>query len=83
MTGMRLFSEPFAPTGNLAAEGFRNLLGKPTLDQTQTVIREAIQNSVDAAESALGPRIEILFQDSDRKSADCVEAGYSSRPSCG
>jgi hypothetical protein len=62
MTGMRLFSEPFAPTGNLAAEGFRNLLGKPTLDQTQTVIREAIQNSVDAAESAVGPRIEICFR---------------------
>ena len=57
MTPLDLFSEPFAPTGNIAAEGFRNLLGRPALGLLQTVIREAIQNSIDAVNSDLGPEV--------------------------
>ena len=49
MTAWCLYSEPFARTGNIAAEGFRKLLGRPTLGLLQTVIREAMQNSIDAA----------------------------------
>jgi len=49
MNGLTLYSEPFAATGNIAGEGFRKLLGRPALSLIQTVIRESIQNSVDAA----------------------------------
>jgi len=51
LTCLQLYSEPFAPTGNIAAEGSKNLLGRPPLSRLQTVLREAIQNSVDAAKS--------------------------------
>lgn len=57
MTGMELFSEPFASTGNIAGEGFGNLLGRPTLGMIQTVIRESIQNSIDAARIGGGPSV--------------------------
>ena len=46
---LRLFSEPFAASGNMHGEGFRRLLGRPDLSLVQTVIREALQNCVDAA----------------------------------
>lgn len=57
MTHMELFSEPFASTGNIAGEGFGNLLGRPTLGMIQTVIRESIQNSIDAARVGVGPSV--------------------------
>lgn len=47
-TPLTLFSEPFAATGNMHGEGFRRLLGRPDLNLLQTVIREALQNCVDA-----------------------------------
>ncbi|SPU43568.1 Uncharacterised protein [Brevundimonas diminuta] len=43
-----LFSEPFAPSGGLAGDGARRLLGTPSLTQLQTLLREAGQNSWDA-----------------------------------
>ena len=57
MMPLDLYSEPFARTGNIAAEGFRKLLGRPALGLLQTVIREALQNSIDAAHSGQAPRI--------------------------
>lgn len=60
MTPLDLHSERFARTGNIAGEGFRRLLGRPTLGLMQTVIREALQNSVDAAPE--GNRVEILLR---------------------
>lgn len=60
MTPLALFSEPFAHSGNLAAEGFRKLLGRPALGLLQTVLREAIQNSVDASTSPDG--CEVLLR---------------------
>ncbi|SLN77670.1 hypothetical protein [Oceanibacterium hippocampi] len=60
MTPLDLHSEKFARTGNLAGEGFRRLLGRPALGLLQTVIREALQNSVDAAPE--GNRVEILLR---------------------
>ena len=57
---MNLFSEPYSPSGNLAADGFRKLLGTPALDLLQTVVREAAQNSCDAANLGVGPR--VLFR---------------------
>ncbi|RZJ40162.1 MAG: hypothetical protein EON87_18615, partial [Brevundimonas sp.] len=44
-----LFSEPFAPSGGLAGDGARKLLGAPSLTQLQTLLREAGQNSWDAS----------------------------------
>lgn len=60
MTPLDLHSEKFARTGNIAGEGFRRLLGRPALGLLQTVIREALQNSVDAAPK--GNKVQILLR---------------------
>lgn len=59
MSRLQLFSEPFARTGNISAEGFRNLLGRPTLDLMKTAIRESFQNSMDAAGRGSAPQILV------------------------
>lgn len=61
---MRLerFSEPFSKTGNIAADGFRRLLGCPAQGLLQTVLREAIQNSIDAARLGFGPSLLIRYR---------------------
>jgi len=59
MSRLQLFSEPFARTGNISAEGFRNLLGRPTLDLLKTAIRESFQNSMDAARRGYPPQIMV------------------------
>jgi len=60
MTPPDLHSEKFARTGNIAGEGFRRLLGRPSLGLLQTVIREAFQNSIDAAPA--GNQVEVLLR---------------------
>ncbi|WP_171238637.1 hypothetical protein [Ruegeria sp. HKCCA5763] len=62
MTSLSIFSEPFARTGNISAEGFRKLLGRPALGVLQTVLREAIQNSMDAAKNGRGPDIRLRLR---------------------
>jgi len=62
VTKLQLYSEPFAKTGNMAAEGFRRLLGRPTLGLLQTLIREGIQNVLDAACSDSGPTVLIRLR---------------------
>lgn len=62
MTPLRLFPEPYAPTGNMGDGGFKRLLGAPRLDGLQLVLREAIQNCCDAAKLGLGPRILIRLR---------------------
>lgn len=62
MTRLELFSEPFAKTGNIAADGFKRLLGCPAQDLLQTVLRESIQNSIDAARLGAGPSLLIRFR---------------------
>lgn len=62
MTRLELFSEPFAKTGNIAADGFKRLLGCPAQDLFQTVLRESIQNSIDAARLGSGPSLLIRFR---------------------
>lgn len=61
---MRLerFSEPFSKTGNIAADGFRRLLGCPAQGLLQTVLRESIQNSIDAARLGSGPSLLIRYR---------------------
>lgn len=57
-----LESETYARTGNIAADGFRNLMGRPSLALVQTVLRESIQNCVDAANPGTGPSILIRIR---------------------
>jgi hypothetical protein len=52
-----LISEPFSPSGNVAADGVRKLLGAPRLNLLQTLVREAVQNSCDAAKLGAGPKV--------------------------
>jgi hypothetical protein len=62
MTTLELFSEPFARTGNMAAEGFKRLLGRPALGLLQTLVREGIQNVLDAAHGKASPEILIRLR---------------------
>ena len=62
MSLLELFSEPFARTGNIAADGFRKLLGCPAQDLLQTVLRESIQNSIDAGRLGKGPAIHVRYR---------------------
>lgn len=48
---MKLYSEPFAPTGNMGGNGVQRLLGGYRLDFWPVFVRETIQNSWDAAKS--------------------------------
>lgn len=50
-------SEKYSPLGNMSAQGIKRLLGTPTIDQLQTVIREAVQNSWDAT---TGPKKPVF-----------------------
>ena len=54
------FSEPYSPTGGLAAEGVLNQLGRPDIEPLEVLVREAVQNCWDARRpSELGIRVEI------------------------
>lgn len=61
LTPLSLHSEPYGSTGNIG-ENFRRLLGAPTLDPLQTVIREAVQNIADASRPGMGPEILIRLR---------------------
>ena len=61
MDPLDLHSEPYGATGNIG-ENFRRLLGAPSLDTLQTVIREAVQNIADAANLGHGPEVAIRLR---------------------
>lgn len=61
LSPLELHSEPYGSTGNIG-ENFRRLLGAPTLDPLQTVIRESVQNIADAARPGVGPEILIRLR---------------------
>lgn len=48
MTAMQLYSEPYQPTGGLAAVGILNQLGRPDVESLEILVREAVQNCWDA-----------------------------------
>lgn len=48
MKQLTLHAERFTATGNIAAEGMRNQLGRPRLDRLAVLVREAAQNAWDA-----------------------------------
>lgn len=62
MSKLVIHSEAFASTGNMAAEGFRRLLGRPMLGLLQTTLREALQNSIDAAKMGLPPYVLLRYR---------------------
>jgi len=45
---LQRWSEPYAPTGGLAAEGVLNQLGRPGTEPLEVLVREAVQNCWDA-----------------------------------
>lgn len=77
---LSLHSEPYGSTGNIG-ENFRRLLGAPTLDPLQTVIREAVQNIADAARLGSGPEILIRLRTLSRQQQDHLrDAVFSQLP---
>ena len=58
---LSLHSEEYGSTGNIG-ENLQRLLGAPSLDPLQTVIREAVQNVADAALPSTGPEIQIRIR---------------------
>lgn len=65
MKELDIYSEPYSPDGNLAGSGYRRLLGRPSMDLLQTVIREGLQNVVDAADQGHPPRAIIRIRTLD------------------
>lgn len=59
MTQPSWYSEPYPPTGAVAAEGVRSQLGRPKLSLIEVLVREAIQNSWDARLGTSPVRFEI------------------------
>ena len=54
------YSEPYQPTGGLAAEGVMNQLGRPDIEPLEVLVREAVQNCWDARrETETKIRVEI------------------------
>lgn len=66
-----LYSEPYGTTGNIG-ENFLRLLGTPSSDPLQTVIREAVQNIADAAKLGQGPDILIRLRRLDEAERACI-----------
>ena len=58
---MKLHSEQYGKSGNIG-ENFRKLLGSPSLDPLQTVIRESVQNVLDAAKLGRPPEVLIRLR---------------------
>lgn len=48
MITLQRFSEPYQPTGGLAAIGVLNQLGRPDIEPLEVLVREAVQNCWDA-----------------------------------
>lgn len=72
LTSLHLHSEPYGSTGNIG-ENFRRLLGAPTLDALQTVVRESVQNIADAAQLGSGPEIEIRIRTLTDEQVRCLK----------
>jgi hypothetical protein len=81
LTNWTLYSEPYAATGNIGDGGFRRLLGAPSLEGLQLVLREAVQNSCDAAKLGAGPTLLIRLRTlTAQESAFMREQVFSSLP---
>jgi len=63
---MNLHSEQYGKSGNIG-ENFRRLLGSPSLDPLQTLIRESVQNVLDAAKLGQPPEVLIRLRQLTRE----------------
>jgi hypothetical protein len=70
---LRLWSEPYPPSGAIAASGVRNALGRPKMSIPTLLVRETVQNSWDAG-SGTGVRPIDYFIDSWALTAEQQEA---------
>ena len=70
---LSLQSERYSSTGNIG-ENFQRLLGAPSLDPLQTVIREAVQNIADASTLGSGPEIQIRLRRLTREQRKTLES---------
>ena len=59
MRKLNRYSEPYQATGNVAGEGVLNLLGRPGLQPLELLVREALQNSWDAASDPGNAPVQI------------------------
>lgn len=67
------FSEPYQPTGGLAAEGVVNQLGRPDIEPLEVLVREAVQNCWDARrETQASIRVEIGRRRFDAATVDLI-----------
>lgn len=71
---MNLHSEQYGKSGNIG-ENFRRLLGSPSLDPLQTLIRESVQNVLDAAKLGKPPEVLIRLRKLSREQM-CILASY-------
>ncbi len=67
-----LHSEAYSASGNLAADGYRKLLGAPSIDLIQTVVREAVQNSCDASLEDGNAEVHFRLRTLDHAQRDCL-----------
>ena len=82
MICLDLHREPFAPTGSMAGEGFRRLLGRPKLDLIETVVRETLQNSIDAATPDNPVEVHLRYRVLSPDEAECLRHNvFRERPS--
>lgn len=61
--GFDFEAEAYSKTGNIAADGIQRLLGNPNMDRLETVLRESIQNSWDAAQAGATPECHLEFRE--------------------
>jgi hypothetical protein len=67
------YSEPYLPTGGLAAEGVINQLGRPDIEPLEVLVREAVQNCWDARrETEPCIRVEIARRELDARAVSSV-----------
>ena len=78
MQTLSLFSEKYGATGNIG-DNFQRLLGAPSLDPLQTLIREAVQNIADAAQPQTGPEIRIRLRRLTRDQRSTLDSHVISR----
>lgn len=71
---LELYSEPFSKNGNLAGEGFRRLLGRPNLNLLQTLVRESLQNVIDATLPGRAPQVRIRLRRLNETERDALSS---------
>ncbi|UDL05225.1 hypothetical protein [Marinobacter sp. CA1] len=77
---LHLHSERYSVNGNLSADGFRKLLGTPTLDLLQTVVRESVQNSCDAADDDHVPKVVFRLRTLSQSQSEALDSAFTQFP---